>query len=1791
MLIRIEATAELLRTQLSAAEKQVADSASRIAGSMAGANASFGKMSVAADAAGAVLAKLAAQSGPIGSELAKLATGSLGVAAGMAAIAAAGAAAAAGIALAGDAQNQIMARLQGLTGSVQGAQVAYAALFDISQQTGVSVAESAAAFQKFTVATQGLGATQTDVLKMVAAVQQAGIVAGASQEQITAASDALALGLERGKIQARELTTLLNDAPQFVVQIAAALGKTVPQLEAMSKAGQLTSDILEKGILGAGTKVKEQFDAMPQSIAQAGGAFRSALEDFAAALDKAVYISGILNAVINSAGGALKEATRIIAPDPMQVADANVAAAAAAQDAAAQHLGQVQQTAAGPLSFMAGPSLAAAKAQLDAANKQFADAETAKLALQKAYDDTAAKQAADAAGKALAKQGSDADTSFAKLNDELDKKQKLLADHEKNLDVIRKAAALGSLSAAGAATATTEEDQRYADALDKLKPKVDALAKAEDAYAAQLAGVEASTSLEAETAQRLYEVYGKGKDATDALNLSLAQEAAERQAGIPAIGSYTDAQQAAKTAIDASVASLQDYKNKLRDAEQANTEVADAAKKVLQETESFAKSTSNSISTAIVDGLTDPNGANTIRTHFIDLFKKIAASALENAIILPMVQQVIGLGGANTGVGASQAIAAAEYQAGPGGMAAGTYVAGAAGGGAGAGGTSSVGSLIQLLSLGNSASGLLGGPSLLSSLGSGLGITGPGGLSSTVLLSNVGSVDAGLGAAEGAVTTGGDLTLGGAVSALGPAAFGIGAGMLINTAIGGHQVGGDIGAVGGAAAGAAIGSVVPVIGTAIGAIVGAIIGAVSGGLFGPGKPNIAYGINTGVADNQIAISAARGNDPNLAAILQATESEIASVNALVSQYSLTVTGSNVVGAGNKAGTSQTPNFALSNYQFTSADKNVNTALGTVQANAIAGGYSIDATAMQNVLQYVTQTYETLNKLPTAPTDQFQQAIDALNTSYHAAIDTAEQYGLATKALSAAQAANIALQKTQRTEAQALAGGTATAGLQTSLGQTSAAALTTFDAQVAPAIFQLTQQLESVGFTSKQVAVYVTDLNEAFANTRAAMVADAAAQLAAAMTAAQTASESARGQAWQAQMDAAKAEEYGAAQLTALTKQLVALGATSGQVNAAVATLKAGLDAQTIALVNQRNTAIEAFNSSVQLRDMTAQNTLDPNSVTQEQIDLAAQAQAASTELANASAQLLAMGADAAETAAAMSQLQKTQSDERLALIAKDNAALNQTGMSIRDFVTNLQATKTGGASPTDQLLAAQKAFGAQLALAKAGNTTALGSITGSASTLLGAGSAMYGSGAQYQAMVQMVESQLGHLPATASYDSEVLSALKSIGGAIDVKAQVAALEAINTTLAAMGAAAQGTLTRAGTVILTIEGQLGATLTPTEIAGLLSGNISTTQTIEQELAAVGKTITPAEEATLAAAFATVQTINQKVGADPGMTSAQLATIAGAFATIQTISQKVVSGVGMTTQDQATLAQAYSTIQTISQGLAPGVGMSPADMATLAADYSTIQTIAQHMVTGLGGITPAEKATLAAAFASAQSISQRVTPGSGMTPDQIATLLQENLTTQQIAQFVANPTGAPLVQPGNVDVTVKQAVETTETVQISRSVDDKINTQLILANQTLISAVGFLYGINWNTTVLAGDKGFMYSVPTPSALGNVFSGGRVVGFAGGGIPDIANHPTYAPLALFGEAGPEAIMPLMRGPGGALGVRASGGGNADLAGAMQTMIRLNAAGISALRAEMQGLRSDVQSLTTAVRRAIAA
>ena len=111
---------------------------------------------------------------------------------------------------------------------------------------------------------------------------------------------------------------------------------------------------------------------------------------------------------------------------------------------------------------------------------------------------------------------------------------------------------------------------------------------------------------------------------------------------------------------------------------------------------------------------------------------------------------------------------------------------------------------------------------------------------------------------------------------------------------------------------------------------------------------------------------------------------------------------------------------------------------------------------------------------------------------------------------------------------------------------------------------------------------------------------------------------------------------------------------------------------------------------------------------------------------------------------------------------------------------------------------------------------------------------------------------------------------------------------------------------------------------------------------------------------------------------------------------------------------------------------------------------------------------------------------------------------------------------------------------------------------------IAKMMIMYAVGQALGAISGGKGFLGYLAKSfgyekSAKGNVFAQNGIVPFAKGGI---VTGPTLFPFAkgtgLMGEAGPEAIMPLVRGADGKLGVMANGGG-----GDVNVVVNVDASG----------------------------
>jgi hypothetical protein len=938
----------------------------------------------------------------------------------------------------------------------------------------------------------------------------------------------------------------------------------------------------------------------------------------------------------------------------------------------------------------------------------------------------------------------------------------------------------------------------------------------------------------------------------------------------------------------------------------------------------------------------------------------------------------------------------------------------------------------------------------------------------------------------------------GSTATLGSAIGGIGGGFALGSVIGGFTAGdsrarqqnSQIGSGGGALAGAAIGSFIPGVGTVIGGLVGGALGGGLGGLIGPGK-GFAGGDAWAQLDSSgmLQFDGAQGKGFDTDPIAQQLRGEVQQLNQAIKALGLRFAPENSQTAGQFG-------FATIGGGDSGHARSLAEALErSGQFRSLTGGSANVQQAMRSsgsleealqAAQWVQQVYEPMAR-SAEPINAFGDAITELRKPFDEAIAQAQKYGLATDALSAAQMrAQQAAERARFRQVEdigtdlwmrsARAGG----NRAEILGRTQRIQAIDADRQR----FDLNERLTSLGGNGPwedaiRASLETTLKREAEALAREFEKLARDQRVAAeSLTSRITRANSVRGG---NARDLQQADLYdfdirARVEVDALRDSLRELGLASNSVEAEVTRL---IQAHTL----ERQAIIDAYaerrrlvTQSLDDRIFAASNDNSTQAGALAAFDRAAQAERL----------------DAAKAGIAdMVQLERVLAAERGKIIQdfarQTREALTATGGSIRAFLNELRTGEAAGASPQDRLLAAQRQFGDDLALARGGDADALSRITGTASSLLAASRDMNASGSEYQAMLRLVETSLAALPATRSYDAMVLEELRKLGGAVNVEVDLAVIRAITETLNALPDADRARLVQAQTVVRSIEEEIGRALTNSELESLVRGG-----RIDRSIfQAMGRNLSEGERRALVEAARVERTVEQSLGR-------QL-------------------------------------------------------------------TAAERNLILLPGDVP-----------------------------------------RSVTQAVAAPTGAAVVSGGAISRDVRQAVETTETVQISRSVDEKIGAQLFVHAALLSEVVRGTFAVAQNTAGLLNRQGgvgitsftdptkeqlyFRFRANANAILQRVFAdkpGDDLLGFddllanrgqlfaTGGAFTNgiVRRATSFATpdggLGTMGEAGPEAILPLRQMSDGSLGVQAVN----PMAGAV--------AELRALRAEMVAVKGELAEL----------
>ncbi|WP_454021212.1 phage tail length tape measure family protein [Azospirillum sp. Marseille-Q6669] len=484
------------------------------------------------------------------------------------------------------------------------------------------------------------------------------------------------------------------------------------------------------------------------------------------------------------------------------------------------------------------------------------------------------------------------------------------------------------------------------------------------------------------------------------------------------------------------------------------------------------------------------------------------------------------------------------------------------------------------------------------------------------------------------------------------------------------------------------------------------------------------------------------------------------------------------------------------------------------------------------------------------------------------------------------------------------------------------------------------------------------------------------------------------------------------------------------------------------------------------------------------------------------------------------KLLEVQATERQALAAQQAAkaqaelaakqqALISAGGTVRGWLDQQRATAGTSVSPQDARDAAQAQFARDLALARGGDVEAYGRLTGAADRLLLSQEALTASGTETQTMRAWVMSSLENLPATKSYDQQMLEELRKLGGSVNVQVELTTVRVITEQLSALSDVDKAKLTQAAVVLRTVEERIGRFLTDAEL-GRLVDNALVTRDVQQTL---GRDLTDAERTALVGGGDVLRTVEQQLGRT--LTAVEVESIVQSGSVSRTIEQAI--GRTLTAAEAASIVSAGAVTRDISQHLARN--LSAPEVAALVVGGAVERMVTQQLGRDL---TIEERAGLVTAATVIRSVEQQL--GRPLTAAEQAAIILPGSVQRTIGQQIDPATGAVLVPGGTITRTVTQSVETTETVQISRSIDDKMSGILASIKEAAVGTKDSAAGMQkLLERAVDGDGLMVRTRPTgdPRQWVAFEQGGVVPGYENGGI--VAN----------GTPGRDSVV--ARGPGG--------------------------------------------------------
>lgn len=196
-----------------------------------------------------------------------------------------------------DSYTNLQSRLKLVTQDTAELSVITKELFDISNRTRTGIENTSEVYLRLSRATQAMGLSQAEALKVTESLNQAVIISGANATEAKGALIQLAQALASNRLSGDEFRSVSEQLP-FVLDVIAKkiLGPngTGPALKSLAKQGKITTKVIIEAFQSMREEIAEKFARMAPTIEGSLTVLTNKFRQFVGEMDQADGISGNL---------------------------------------------------------------------------------------------------------------------------------------------------------------------------------------------------------------------------------------------------------------------------------------------------------------------------------------------------------------------------------------------------------------------------------------------------------------------------------------------------------------------------------------------------------------------------------------------------------------------------------------------------------------------------------------------------------------------------------------------------------------------------------------------------------------------------------------------------------------------------------------------------------------------------------------------------------------------------------------------------------------------------------------------------------------------------------------------------------------------------------------------------------------------------------------------------------------------------------------------------------------------------------------------------------------------------------------------------------------------------------------------------------------------------------------------------------------------------------------------------------------------------------------------------------